>query len=220
MDWRSPEFCERFRRGDPAALEEIYWTYVDLVEHVLVAGFWTKDRQVMISGEGDPDRRADLLQEVFVRSFSETARRNFESALDYRAYLLGISRHVLVDHHRRCNRRNLPDVSELNEDRVEDVVADDEPWLVPDVVEVVDRYVRSLMPPLRGLYNARYVLGRSQREAAESLGLSRQNVRTLEERLKEGLRAALEEAWRVQPSLRRAFERTDVEDGLAWSRTR
>jgi len=220
MDWRSPEFCERFRRGDPAALEEIYWTYVDLVEHVLVAGFWTKGRQVMISGEADPDRRADLLQEVFVRSFSETARRNFESTLDYRAYLLGISRHVLVDHHRRCHRRNISYAPELSEEYVEVPVMSEEPWLAPDVVEVVDGYVRSLLPPLRGLYHARYVLGRSQREAAESLGLSRQNVRTLEERLKQGLRAALEQAWRVQPALRQAFQPADVEDTMAWGRTR
>lgn len=220
MDWRSSEFCERFRRGDPAALEEIYWTYVDLVEHVLVAGFWTKGRQVMISGEADPDRRADLLQEVFVRSFSETARRNFESTLDYRAYLLGISRHVLVDHHRRCHRRSIPYAPELSEEYVEDPATNEAPWLAPDVVEVVDRYVGSLRPPLRGLYHARYVLGRSQRDAADSLGLSRQNIRTLEERLKEGLRAALEQAWRVQPSLRRAFERADVVNTLAWSRTR
>jgi len=220
MDWRSPEFCERFRRGDPAALEEIYWTYVDLVEHVLVAGFWTNGRQVMISGEADPDRRADLLQEVFVRSFSETARRNFKSTRDYRAYLLGISRHVLVDHHRRRHRRNAFCVPDLSEEYVEDPVTNEEPWLAPDVVEVVDGYVRGLLPPLRGLYQARYVLGRSQREAAESLGLSRQNVRTLEEQLKEGLRAALEQALRVQPSLRRAFDRADVVDTLAWSRSR
>src|SRR4051812_143799 len=140
MDWGSSDFCERFRRGDPAALEEIYWTYVDLVEHVLASGFWLKGRQVMVSGEGDPDRRADLLQEVFLRSFSETARRNFETTLDYRAYLLGISRHVLVDHHRRGNRRYLPDGPDLGDGYVEDPLLNEEAWLSPDVVEVVERY--------------------------------------------------------------------------------
>jgi DNA-directed RNA polymerase specialized sigma24 family protein len=49
-----------------------------------------------------------------------------------------------------------------------------------------------LSPELKKVHEAMYVQGLSQREAAAALGLGRQVVRTLESRLREGLRAALE----------------------------
>jgi DNA-directed RNA polymerase specialized sigma24 family protein len=88
-------------------------------------------------------------------------------------------------------------------------------WLSTELLQVVERYVGSLQAPLQEVHHVRYVLGQSQREAAAGLGLSRQNVRTLEERLKEGLRAALLEAWRAERSVRNALAGTSVEPKFA-----
>jgi RNA polymerase sigma factor (sigma-70 family) len=213
MDRWSAEFYERFRHGDRAVIEEVYWTHIGLVEHVLKAGFWLKGRAILVPGVRDADQRADLLQEVFVRAFSDAARQSFDAALDYRSYLLGISRNLLIDHH-RCTRRRLV-VYDFQFDGPHDSLPNPEPrtWQSSALIAVVEVYVAGLKPPLRDLYYTRYVLGRSQREAADGLGLSRQNVRTLEERVKAGLRSALRQARRTQRSVRRALEDTRLFEG-------
>ena len=48
-----------------------------------------------------------------------------------------------------------------------------------------------LADDLKRLHQARYVEGLSQREAAERLGISRQTLRTLEGKLRDGLRDRL-----------------------------
>src|SRR5689334_14293059 len=104
VDWTSADFVAAFRRGDSAVLEAIYWHYVDVVERVLQSGFVAKDGRASIPGILDPDRRADLLQEVFLKAFSESARTSFAPELDYRPYVLAIGRNVLIDDHRRRAR--------------------------------------------------------------------------------------------------------------------
>jgi DNA-directed RNA polymerase specialized sigma24 family protein len=110
-----------------------------------------------------------------------------------------------------------PDVDETY---VDPPSADQSDWFSSGVIDVVEKYVAGLERPLRELHHSRYVVGKSQREAAESLGLSRQNVRTLEERLKSGLRAALVEAWHAERSVRDALEGTQAEPKLAVGRIR
>jgi RNA polymerase sigma-70 factor, ECF subfamily len=208
MDRWSAKFCERFRHGDRAVIEEVYWAYLSLVEHVLTAGFWLKGRAIPVPGVRDADQRADLVQEVFVRAFSDAARQSFDAALDYRSYLLGISRNLLIDHHRRT--RNRPLVFDFQLDRPHDDLPgpDALTWQSSALIAIVEVYVAGLKSPLRELYYTRFVLGRSQREAADGLGLSRQNVRTLEERVKAGLRTALRRARHTQRSVRAALEDT------------
>jgi RNA polymerase sigma factor (sigma-70 family) len=220
MDWQSPDFCERFRRGDARVLEEIYWAYVDVVEHLLAGGFLIKDRQVAVPGVGNPDQRDDLLQEVFVNAFGETARRTFDTGRDFRAYVLSIGRHVLVDQHRRAGRPHVPYDADLDEVYSGPAPNSEQEWMSPELIQVAERYVASLTSPLRELHHARYALGRSQREAADDLGLSRQNVRTMEDRLKAGLRWALQQAWRTESAVRIALEGTDIATKSASGRVR
>ena len=213
MDRWSAEFWERFRQGDRGVIEEVYWAHVRLIEHVLKAGFWLKGRALLVPGVRDADQRADLVQEVFVRAFSDGARRSFDVLLDYRSYLLGISRNLLIDHHRRIRSR--PIARDVRLDRPQEDVPSPEQlsWQSSDLIEVVELYVAGLKSPLRDLYHARYVLGRSQRQVAHGLGLSRQNVRTLEERVKAGLRSALHRARHTQRSVRNALEGTSFLEG-------
>ena len=53
-------------------------------------------------------------------------------------------------------------------------------------------YLGALDDSLKRLHQVRYVEGLPQREAAERLGISRQTLRTLEQKLREGLRAKLQ----------------------------
>jgi RNA polymerase sigma factor (sigma-70 family) len=215
VEWQSPDFWRRFRSGDPAILEAVYWRFVDVVEHVLGSGFVTKDGRRLIAGVRDPDQRRDLLQECFLKAFSASARQTFDERLDYRPYLLTIARNVLADHYR--GRRRDTSMSDAVDDQ--QISADNGPapepsWAAPSLLPVVERFVAGLESPLREIHEARFIQGKSQREAARALGLSRQSMRTLEARLKDCLRDALEDARHAEAGVRAALD--DQPDGRWW----
>jgi RNA polymerase sigma-70 factor, ECF subfamily len=170
-----PGLLPRFRRGERAALEEIYFAYVDLVAFVV--------RQ---SAHGA--HAADLIQETFARAFAERARLGYDGLRPYRPFLLTIARNLLVDDARKRGRELV--VEDPPEPLPSEGAADPE-WADADTVAVVERYVAGLDARLRALYEERYVKDRSQNEAAAALGLTRQKVRTLEEKLRRGLERAL-----------------------------
>ena len=66
-----------------------------------------------------------------------------------------------------------------------------EPWADAATMALVRRYVDALDDPLRRLHRARYIEGLSQRDAADRLGITRQVLRTLEDKLRDGLRSEL-----------------------------
>lgn len=180
---------DRFRDGDPVALEEVYRAYFQTVSRAVA-------RTLRRYGEGESghDWRAvahdlpDLVQEVFRRAFEPDTRRRFDGVREYAPYLAQIARNVVVDHLRR-QRRQVPleSIGQLSDDGAAvDAFADRE------TMGTVKTYLASLPPTLRQIHQVMYVDGMSQREAAAALGLGRQAVRTLEARLREGLRAALE----------------------------
>ena len=68
------------------------------------------------------------------------------------------------------------------------------PWADPAVMAVVEVYLAGLEGDLRDVHEVRYVRGLPQREAAAQLGISRQQLRTREARLRDGLREALAKA--------------------------
>jgi RNA polymerase sigma-70 factor (ECF subfamily) len=166
----------RFRRGERAALEEVYFAYIDLVAFVVRQSFHGA-------------HAADLIQETFARAFAERARLAYDGLRPYRPFLLTICRNLVVDDGRKRGRELAVD------DPPEPLPADgghDPEWADAETVAVVERYVAGLEGKLRALYEERYVKDRSQNEAAAALGLTRQKVRTLEERLRRGLERALE----------------------------
>ena len=215
-DWRSEEFRNGFRRGDTAVLECLYWEHIDLVEQVLARGFVTRDGR-NVPGVEDEEPRGDLMQEVFLKAFSVTTRATFDPAYDFRRYLLAIGRNVLVDFHRRSGRQ--PVTVDPAGDLGEALDATTEPeWCAPALVGVVEGYVAALVSPLREVHELRFVRGKSQRDAARALGVSRQNLRTFEARLKDGLRRALWEAQGADGPLGPALEARRAGPRLAAAR--
>jgi len=171
-----PELLRRFRAGERAALETVYWEYVDLI------GF------VARRGSGRADVADDLVQETFARAFAERARLAYDGLRPYKPYLLTICRNLLADWAQKSGK-----------DLSADLLTDDpqiepdppEAWAEPATVALVERYLAGLDPRLRAVYEQRYQQDRSQNQTAEALGLSRQRVRTLEERLRRGLSRVL-----------------------------
>ncbi len=183
---KDPALLKRFRRGEPRALEEVYWAYVDRVERAVRFGFASSSIAKARVPGGHADEIADLVQETFARAFTERARMSYDGLREYGPFLVTIARNLLVDRARKSGREiplNTFDGMELD---VPGPIAD-EPVADDRTLKATHEYLAALPADLRAVHEQRYVECVSQEEAARRLGLSRQNVRTLEQRLREGL---------------------------------
>jgi RNA polymerase sigma factor (sigma-70 family) len=180
----------RFRAGEREALAEVYWAYVDSVERVLRARFFAA---APASWGGSASDLEDVLQEVFIKAFAPEARTSYDGLRPYAPYLLTIARNVLADWWRRRGRE-IPTDLELPE-ADEGAVFGDATAAFADAhrMALVERFVRELPRDLRAVHEARFGRGLSQRDAAAALGIGRQKLRTLEQRLTAMLRETLAE---------------------------
>ena len=146
---------------------------------------------------GEPSVRScpDLVQDVFTRAFEPRTRRRFDGVREYGPYLGQIARNVVVDHLRRKQRQvaidAIPLINQISLHPAPHDPANDFADL--QTMTLVARYVADLPTDLRRVHEALNVQGLSQRDTAEALGLGRQVIRTLEARLRDGLRNLLDE---------------------------
>jgi RNA polymerase sigma factor (sigma-70 family) len=126
-----------------------------------------------------------------MRAFAPTARAGFDGQRDFAPYLFAIARNTMIAWARRAGREVPTDWPELETlaNAIGDL--DDAGDSDPKVRAVVASYVEELEPRLKAVHEARYLRGLSQEEGAAALGISRQALRTLEQRLRTGLRRAL-----------------------------
>lgn len=132
---------------------------------------------------------ADLVQEVFLKAFSPTARRSYDGRA-YGPLLQTIARHVVIDFLRRSTRERVAAAPLEVIDKAVDEATDDAPYPL-EAVTVTERYVEELPPPLRLVHERRFIAAEPQEVAAKALGISRQTLRTLEKKLVDGLRRKL-----------------------------
>lgn len=185
-----PDLLRDFRAGRREVLEAVYWAYVGRVEHIIRFGFYLTSKRRSVTGV-PVSEIADLVQEVFARAFRESARLSYDGQRDYGPFLGTIARNVVNDWARRRNRHAV----ELPDDFDESAAIDGElPWAEETVMQLVEKYLQELPPELRRVHEERYVHGRSQNAAAVALGLTRQRIRTLEGKLRDGLNRALQRA--------------------------
>jgi RNA polymerase sigma-70 factor (ECF subfamily) len=184
-------FLERFRAGHLDVLDGVYRAHVASIRR-LVAGIL---RRYAASAPGG--WRAvvidlpDLVQEVFVRAFSAPTRRGFDGVRAYGPYLGRIARNTVVDYLRRRRRQGAADLWAA---RTCESPPAHEGSVTELAVGIADHYVESLPAYLRCVHRLLYDEGRSQRDAAAALGVGRQAIRTLDRRLRQGLRFELARA--------------------------
>jgi RNA polymerase sigma factor (sigma-70 family) len=174
--WRTKAFSS----GETWALERVYQEHVHLVQRSVRVGLYR-------AGWLSSWNLADIVQETFARAFSPGARQRYDGTRCYTPYLLAIARHCLVDWLRRVGR----DVSSGQDpDSLFDTASDrdEESEFAPELVSAAHCYISGLSDELRAVHQQRFELNRSQARAAAELGISRQNLRTLERKLVTALR--------------------------------
>ncbi len=190
-----PDLLRRFRAGDREALAHVYWFYVARVESVVRRAF-ALSQGPSVPNAGMRADIADLVQETFVRAFSSASRVAYDGIREYRPLLVTIARNAFTDHMRRLGRELRVDPADLERflESERPGVPEEPRGSDPQTLALVERYLNNLPVRERAVYVERYVNGRSQVHAAEGLGMSRQQLRTLEGRVRTGLSRELARA--------------------------
>src|SRR5579863_3516759 len=173
---------DAFRNGDPHELRRIYKALAPAVYHYLL-------RRLRSSADA-----ADLTQDVFIVAFSREARRRFSGRSTLDSFILGVARNRLLHHLRNARRRaELRSVSGLDvNDRVEAGVMDG--VVEREVTEVVEGYLMGLEERDRAFFQQHLIERPPRRATADSFGMTIDQVRYLESKLRQGILARLKEA--------------------------
>jgi RNA polymerase sigma factor (sigma-70 family) len=194
-----------YRAGDAGAMEKLFRTYAPYVMAVLRNGCsGARGGHCNVS---DPDTRAELMQEVFVRVLSPSMRLRYDAARPFTAFLRGVVRNVMMEHVRRVG---------LGAQRYVALHTDDQNlldrWspiapLADELLESNDdrmlmrEFLGTLTARERRFVTVRFEGGHSQRDAAQSLGLGRQQVRRLDTMMREKLETFMRDRGVETPAL-------------------
>jgi RNA polymerase sigma-70 factor (ECF subfamily) len=170
---REGDWLERFHRGDMDVLESCYRETFSIVQRTV--------------GEmrGYADRES-VIHEVFSRLLSQPAFRQKFRGGSFPAWLTVVARHQAIDYARKVRREvslsavtaNLPSLRSEGE--------------AAEARLLVDKFRRTWLEPSWGsVFEACFVQQMSQREAAQSLGLSRTTIAYRELRIRHQLRSFL-----------------------------
>lgn len=184
-----------FREGEPAALREVYQRHADEVSRQLRFGFSfdSRGRAHRFVGYGSAFELHDALHETFVRAFEPRARQGYDGLRPYGPYLKAIARNVVLRTFRQ-REVSFPVLDEEGQPPSPLSIVADESGPSPEtavartqVAGVVREFLDALQPEERRLLQVRFIDGKSQRDAAEILGLGRQQIRSREAKLRKRL---------------------------------
>jgi RNA polymerase sigma-70 factor (ECF subfamily) len=180
---------EAFRRGEPAALTRVYQTYSAHVARFLSRTYVGRG-PTGLARVGPLDLEA-AHQETFVRAFREQARRDYDGARPFEAWLNALARQAAVDVLRaagRMAREAVPmDDTPLVERLATDSPSPEDRTLEAETRALVRRFLEGLDELGRHFADLRFVQGLSQERTGAALGLSRQEARTREAKLRRAL---------------------------------
>ncbi|NMO18211.1 sigma-70 family RNA polymerase sigma factor [Pyxidicoccus fallax] len=180
---------EAFRRGEPAALARVYQAYSAHVARFLSRTYVARG-PAGFARVGPLDLEA-AHQETFVRAFREQARRDYDGVRPFEAWLNALARQAAVDVLRAAGRIAREAVPLENTPIVERLATDspspEDRALEAETRELVRRFLDGLDEAGRSFADLRFVQGLSQERAGAALGLSRQEARTREAKLRRAL---------------------------------
>jgi RNA polymerase sigma-70 factor (ECF subfamily) len=181
-----------FRGGEPDALRRVYQMYVEEVGKQLRYGFTfeSRGRAHRFVGYGGGFEFHDALHETFRRAFEPRARQGYDGLRPFGPYLRAIARNVVLKSF-RAREISFPPIEDAGRHGEGVLALHDEVQPTPEqavmreqIRGVVKRFLDTLAAEDRALCKVRFVEGKSQRDAAEILGLGRQQVRGREAKLR------------------------------------
>lgn len=163
-----------FRRGDTVALERVYRAYAPHVSRYLARAFRSCAPDV-----------ESVHQETFLRAFAPRARRAYDGRRPYEAYLNRVARSAVVDALRSSGGPPLQ-APALDADAAAgwELLTPEQHLLAKEVQTLVRCFLQGLDEDARRFAAVRFTDGLSQERTAAALGLSRQEARTREARLR------------------------------------
>ncbi|MEX1368194.1 MAG: sigma-70 family RNA polymerase sigma factor [Nannocystaceae bacterium] len=182
-----------FREGKTSAMHEVYQLHAKEVTTTLRHGFTFQSagRHHRFVGYRSAFELHDALHETFRRAFEPRSRERYDGLRPYGPYLRAIARNVVLRGF-RAREVQFPEVRADGESSGGPIEIVDESAETPEqevgrhqVRTVVQRFLETLAEDDRRLLQVRFVDGKSQRDAAQLLGLGRQQVRSRETKLRQ-----------------------------------
>jgi RNA polymerase sigma factor (sigma-70 family) len=187
-----------YRQGDPAALRVMYHRYAKDIGKFIRNGFINPKTGIPLSCTLDDEMQRDLVQETFLRFFSENARRSYDSSHTLRSFILAIAKNTIIDFLRKKPLdalRHTVITSCIDDTDNEDSTENQPTHLVKpeqsmegilykkQCLEAIRAYISTLDKTLKNLIRLRFVDELTQEEAAKQLNLTRWKVRALEKKI-------------------------------------
>ena len=189
--WR---LLEGFRAGEPTALRDVYRRYAQDVSKQLRFGFSfdSRGRAHRFVGYSSAFDLQDALHETFRRAFEPRARQGYDGIRPYGPYLRTIARNVVL---RTFRKREISFPAIDDDDAGKPAVtawgdegpSPEQTVASAEVRTLVQNFLGTLSGDERRLLEVRFIEGKSQRDAAEILGMGRQQVRSREAKLRVAL---------------------------------
>ncbi|MFT6398650.1 MAG: RNA polymerase sigma factor (sigma-70 family) [Bradymonadia bacterium] len=190
-----PTWLSQFKTGDQGALTLAVEAYQTMLQERLQRGFFTAAGGSRIRLRvHEQDERDDIVQDTFARAFRASARAAYSGESDYGAYLLRIARNLTIDRFRKsCTERDMiaPDAFE----KLDRIATDDQlAWAGGHAAfgrgpeaeaqrSQITTHLREFLATLSDedlqlitLYSEGEM---SQRQAADTLGIERHQVRAM-----------------------------------------
>lgn len=189
-----------YRDGRQQAWSEIYDHYASDLRRFVTLGFSfdSRGRGFRFHGFSNPLDVDDVVQESFVRAFSESARLNYDGLHSFQNYLFAIARNLIIRDFRKVTR-----VVSLEEDvgaegGAQIGLGEPEPGaeqllINHELVQLIREFQQSLSHYDQGFFDLRFREQLSQDDTARRMRISRAKVRTIERRVRTRLVRFLKE---------------------------
>lgn len=195
-----PDLCEdrawldSFRAGRKDALERVFRTYAPLVNRIILHGTHGPDgSRIYVTALED---QHDLVQETFLRVLSPDMRAGYDGVRPYGAFIRVVARNLMVDHLRKQGRleAHFTPMEDAHAEAVNpEQIHGDESLLSREEQQMMAQFLETLDGEERMFVSVRFRQGLSQRDAAQKLGVTRQRIRTLDERVRQKLDAFIKQ---------------------------
>ncbi len=166
-----------FRDGEEWALRQVFREYAPKVARYARWNFEMSEVDV-----------SETTQLTFMRVFSDKARSRYDGLRPFLSYVLRTAHNVAVNELNRAWRRRESIPSEADDDWFDRIPADaatpEKALFDAERQRLISALLEALAPLEKAVFEKRFVEALGQEAAASALGLSRQRVRTLEQRIR------------------------------------